>query len=340
MAFTEGQLVHADDLNNFSVTSVTTSGDVTVGDDLAVTDDATVGGDLTVTGSLSVGGQNVVGITKDTCCGRLTLTSGVPVTSADVTAAATLYWALYKGNEIALYNGTAWEAFSVAELSIASPASANQMYDVFVNYNAGTPVLAVTAWTNDTTRATALTTQDGILVKTGAAGQRYVGSVRTVSASQINDSIALRHVWNYYHRVEREMRVLEATNSWNYTLGYRQANGAATNQLDFVVGVSEDVVTAEILVTALATGQADATVAIGIDSTSVPAANCLRASSQPASTVGTPVCASLRAMSAVGRHTWVWLEAVPNPGGGVVVTWYGDNGATILQSGIHGTVLG
>src|SRR5688572_15972641 len=53
MAFSNGQLVNAADLNNFSVTTVTTSGSVTVGNDLAVTDDVTIGGDLQVTGTLS-----------------------------------------------------------------------------------------------------------------------------------------------------------------------------------------------------------------------------------------------------------------------------------------------
>jgi hypothetical protein len=56
--------VQAADLNNLSVTSVTTTGDVTVGDDLTVTDDAAITGDLAVTGSATVGTTcQVTGIT-------------------------------------------------------------------------------------------------------------------------------------------------------------------------------------------------------------------------------------------------------------------------------------
>jgi hypothetical protein len=153
VAFTNSQNVQANDLNNFSVTTVTTTGDITAGDDVIVTDDLSVGGDATITGSLTVGGANLVGLNKDTVCGRLSLTSGTPVTVSDVTAATTLYFALYGGNEIALYNGTNWQVFAISELSISIPATTNQMYDVFVNYNAGTPALAVTAWTNDTMSA-------------------------------------------------------------------------------------------------------------------------------------------------------------------------------------------
>ena len=40
--------------------------------------------------------------------GRLTLTSGTPVTTNDVTAATTIYYTPYKGNAIQLYNGTNW----------------------------------------------------------------------------------------------------------------------------------------------------------------------------------------------------------------------------------------
>ena len=49
---------------------------------------------------------------------RLTLTSGTPVTSADVTAATTVYSTPYKGGQIALYYSSTWTVYSNAEKSI------------------------------------------------------------------------------------------------------------------------------------------------------------------------------------------------------------------------------
>lgn len=271
--------------------------------------------------------------------GRLSLTTAVPVTTSDVTAAGTLYYVPYIHNQIQLYNGSAWVTYTFPELSIAVPAAANQVYDVFVYDNAGTRTLELLAWTNDTTRATALVRQDGRLCKTGALTRLYVGTVRTVSASQLNDSLALRHVWNYYNRTARPMRVTESTDSWAYNGVLRQARATATNQLDFVVGVQE--VEVEGYVIGNVSGNASsswATVSIGEDSTSAADAGVIAGSTLTINS-GFPYTpqAQLKKFTAVGRHTWVWLEAA----GAATTTWYGDNGGTQnLQSGIHGTIRG
>lgn len=272
--------------------------------------------------------------------GRLSLTSAVPITTADVTAAGTLYWALYQGNQIGLYSGSAWVLSTIAQLSIAVPAVANQVYDVFVDYNSGTPQLALTAWTNDTTRATALTTQDGVLVLTGTTTKRYVGTVRTVTASQLNDSFALRHVWNYYNRVPRVMRVTDTTDNWNYdSATLRQARATATNQLDVVIGVAEVELMASVIGHASHNvGNVGSSVSIGEDSTTTTMTGVLI----QRQTLGTAnavygLQAYVKCYPAVGRHTYVWLES----GGGATTTFYGDIGIpTLAQSGIHGEVDG
>lgn len=341
--FTNGQTVQAADLNNFNVTSVTTSGDVTVGDDLSVASDATVGGALSVTGALTVGGVPISStVSRDLCCGRLSLTSGSPVTNSDVSGATTLYWALYKGNQVALYSGSEWTLFALTELSIAVPATTAQMYDVFVNYNSGTPILSVTPWANDTTRATALTKQDGVYVKTGATGQRYVGSFRTTAVSgQTEDSFAKRYVWNYYHRQPREMRAVDATDSWNYTTAtWRQARATTTNQLEFVIGVAEVSLQAQVQGYALNSGGAStAAIAVGLDSTSAPTAGNI-GMSQFAGSASGPIAhhASLRVYPAVGYHFAAWLEISVTTSG--TTTWYGDNGTTTMQAGISGAIDG
>lgn len=253
--------------------------------------------------NLAIRGTGLIA-SQSTPCGRLSLTSGTPVTSADVTAAGTLYYALYKGNTIPLYNGTTWEVFTIAELSIAVPAVATQTYDVFVQYNSGTPQLALVAWTNDTTRATALTTQDGILVKTGATGDRYVGTVRTVTASQLNDSVTLRHVWNYYHRVPRSLVKSDSTVSWTYsTATIRQARADATNQIDVVVGVQEALL--DLTLTAHSDNSSNVSRASGIGEDSTTTFAIAAMSNYASITCQT---ARLAKMPAIGRHVYSWNE--------------------------------
>lgn len=273
--------------------------------------------------------------------GRLTLTSGTPVTTADVTAATTLYYALYKGDHISLFDGSAtWTTLAFTELSIAVPGTTSQMYDVWVYNNSGTAALELLAWTNDTTRATALTTQNGIYVKTGVTTRRYVGSFRTTTVSgQTEDSVAKRYVWNYYNRSERPMTRIETTDSWTYsTTSFQQANAAAANQLDCVIGVSEDQVEALVFAkssSSTATAR-NVTVGIGINSTTVSSATMFQngnASTLPSVIVN----AQWRGFLAVGRNTIVWLE---KGGGTDTQTWFGDGGGTNLQSGISGFLLG
>ncbi|MEK9810444.1 MAG: hypothetical protein VW362_08350 [Candidatus Nanopelagicales bacterium] len=273
--------------------------------------------------------------------GRLTLTSATPVTTADVTAATTLYWALYGGNRITLYTGSAWVTLTTAQLSIAVPATTSTMYDVFLDYNSGTPQLAVLAWTNDTTRATALTTQDGVYVKTGATTQRYVGSFRTTGVSgQTEDSAAKRYVWNYYNRKSRPMHVFDTTDSWTYTTAtWRQARASTANQLDFVIGVSEDRVQVSVLGAAYSTNAGvGVAIGIGLDSTSANDASSSRGLfNTPATNYTVTSTAFWRGFPGVGRHTLVWLEWSAATG---TTTWLGDDGGSLVQTGIQGEIEG
>jgi hypothetical protein len=78
--------------------------------------------------------------------GRLTLTSGTPVMSANVSAATTVYYTPYEGNYVPLYDGSSFVPTEFAELSQAttdatkSPAACVQdgNYDLFVWNDAGT----------------------------------------------------------------------------------------------------------------------------------------------------------------------------------------------------------
>lgn len=273
--------------------------------------------------------------------GRLSLTSGTFVTTADVTAATTLYYVPGVGGVINLYNGSVWVRDFCAQLSIAVPNAASQMYDVFCYDSNGTPTLELLAWTNDTTRATALTTQNGALVKSGDATRLYLGSFRTTTvAGQTEDSVTKRYVWNYYNRVARPMRVLESTNTWTYTTAtYRQANNNTANQLDFVVGVAETLLDARVEGLVGNDMGIAVAVSIGMDSTTTPATGVIgMTTGQIATALTMPILATLQSYPAVGRHVAVWLEWSTASG---TTTWAGDNNApSTAQAGIHGTIWG
>ncbi len=171
--------------------------------------------------------------------GRLTLESGEPISIADQLAKSTVYYTPYIHNGIALYNDTAskWQMFSLAEKSLdISAANANTNYDIFLDYNSGNPTLRSLAWTDASTRATALVRQDGVLVKSGAPAQRYLGTFRTTGAAgKTEDSLAKRFLWNMYNRVPRLGGIDEATSHTYNSSVWRQWNDTPT-LTEFVIG--------------------------------------------------------------------------------------------------------
>lgn len=271
---------------------------------------------------------------------RLTLTSGTPITTTDVTAATTIYAAPFRGKSIALFDGSSlWNVRQSAEFSIAlGTITSGRPYDVFCYDNAGVPTLEILAWTNTTTRATALTKQDGIYVKTGATTRRYLGTFYTASTTTTEDSEANRYLFNYYHQADRIQSVVDTTDSWTYTTAtWRQARGSAANQFNAVIGIAETLV--EIDVHGAFTNAAGAgavAVGVGVNSTSVNSAKTF-GGNQQLSNAGANIDAKYRGYPAVGLNTFAWLE-ISVAGG--TTTFYGDSGTTLMQTGMMGKFKG
>lgn len=80
--------------------------------------------------------------------GRLTLESNIPVPSKDQLAKTNIYWTPFRGNQISLYDGAAWNTRTFSELTLAlGTLSAGVNYDVFLYDNAGTVAFdTVVAW--------------------------------------------------------------------------------------------------------------------------------------------------------------------------------------------------
>ena len=274
--------------------------------------------------------------------GRLTLTTGTPVTTADVTAATTMYYSPYIGNKIALYDGSAtWAVYSFTELSLAlGTLTASLPYDVFAYNNAGTVTLEFLAWTNATTRATALTQQNGVYVKTGATTRRYLGTFYTTATTTTEDSARQRLVWNMYNRVTRQVKVFDATSNWTYaTATWRQARATATNQINLLAGIANEAVSLCVQVGWTSdTGLNQGAVSFGEDSTSTVATNATYVSSRNPSTNSlVPTLGFCTTIPAAGYHYYAWLEH----GGGqtAVGAFFGSYSAAggITTSGVLGT---
>lgn len=272
--------------------------------------------------------------------GRLTLSTGVPVLSSSVAAAGTLYYAPYVGGVLWLYDGSAgWDAVAFTELSVVlSGGTASRPHDVFVYNNAGTATLELTAWTNSTTRATALTTQDGLYVKSGATTRLYLGTIYLNASTQCDfilgaaasgGTAGVIGLWNMYQRGPWTTYVADTTDSWAYATGsWRAANNSSTMRTSFVCGLSEGVIQANYQAVSIHTGNAGR-VAIGYDSTTSPAGPMLPASTGDrtlADTVNSTVIYSLHAT--LGYHYLAPLEY-----GSANVTFYGDAGLSTFQSG-------
>jgi hypothetical protein len=288
----------------------------------------------------SAGGAGSVGASSGTNDFRLTLESGVPVSPTDQLAKTTLYLTPSgRGNRIDLFDAAgALTTIASAQVSIALPAVASQVYDVFAWNNAGVVTLELLAWTNDTTRATALTlATTGCYTKTGDLTRRYLGSVRTTTvAGQTEDSTGKRYVYNAANRAARVVRRLETAVSWAYTTAtYRQANANGANQVEIVQGLAEDAIALVVMATLANVTAAPGTagsVAIGEDSTTTPATGALYGvASSVANALAQPT-AALHTVPAVGRHTYVWLEFSAATGAS---TWFGANVPNV-QSGIAG----
>jgi len=268
---------------------------------------------------------------------RLTLTTGTPVTTSDVTAASTLYLTPYLSQQIALFDGTDWWEYQTTEISLSlSSLTSGKNYDVFAYWTGSVVALELSAaWSTDTARTDALTTQDGVLVKSGVTTRRYLGTIRTTSTTTTEDSYAKRFVWNYYNRTRRPMKVIESANSWTYSGVARPYNNNTANAIAYVCG--------EIIhVHASARGMAfytaanwGAAVDIGVDSTSTGSAITKTGGYTLASAYNWPE-AEYHGAPGLGYHNLTMLERSGNS-----VNFYGDNNdPTYFQAGIIGTVFG
>lgn len=136
--------------------------------------------------------------------GRLTLESGVPISTSDQTAKTTLYFTPYLGNRIGLKSGSSWDLYSFTEKSLPlSGYIKGVVYDIFGYLSSGALALESLAWK-----------------KVTASNSPTSGSAKTINVSDTGDLA-----------VGREVTIKDGSNSEITTITALVANTSITVDL-------------------------------------------------------------------------------------------------------------
>lgn len=193
------------------------------------------------------------GMSGDTSGFRLTLTSGVPVSTGNFSQ--TLYFSPFTHNQIVLYDGAKWNTYKSNEISITNNGLlVDELYDVFAFLNTDAQQVALefsAAWTTRLTRFDTVIRKDGLFVKAANPTRRLVGTVRHQlgDANGFVDEELRRFVWNADNRVDRPLLCMPIASSWTYSgAAWRAANGGASYSVcSYVDGAGEDLVSALVI---------------------------------------------------------------------------------------------
>lgn len=318
---------------------------------------AGVPGGATGTVQYNAGGGTFAGINASFHPqGRLTLTSGSPVMTTNVTATSAIYYGTFIGNLLPIGG----QLYTIPNdqiqctLDTTNHANAN-LYDLFCMISTGAVTMVTgPAWTNTTTRATAITLYSGVwtngatITSAYNAGLAhtlvtnagtYVGTVYTTASGQTGMAINPTAVsggtgnvlglFNGYNRVSISAVCRDSASSWTYaSTTWRAAHGSVNNRITWVDGLAQ----IPVLATYGDTFQTDATAfclpSIGIllnASTGTPDQVAGLYSLTAGSVVVGAANATMGYQPALGLRFVQAMEATLNTGTG---TYFGIPGAT------------
>jgi len=220
--------------------------------------------------------------------GRLSLLAADPENvDGATTLQQTLYFLPYLGNKVDLLddkdnpgNTHAWRVCVIPETGVQGDLSvldADTVYDVFLYWDITTwnvyngIVMEFVEWTDDTTRAQAITRIDGVLGYSPAssATRRYVGTIKTGTDEEeevgVYDHLAARTLWNYQNQVPKPMSVNDQNNHTYTTATWRYWNDNSDNKLEFVLGLNRVIQPYCIFETEVNTATIRTCLGIGLD---------------------------------------------------------------------------
>lgn len=205
--------------------------------------------------------------------GRLTLATDTPVLITDQTAKGTVYYALYLHDFVPVWNGVFWANNQITELSLVLDSDSGhtgyhqggKLFDFFRAYVSGTYYFGTgPAWTDNSTRASALSRKNGILTNSGTMTLRHgssSGNTVSVPANQgtflgtmyctadgqtemvfkpapAANPVAVLGLYNAYNQVDCRSMVRDGSSTWTYSsFDWRIANGSG-NQIVVVCGLN------------------------------------------------------------------------------------------------------
>lgn len=168
--------------------------------------------------------------------GRLSLTSGNPLPTADASG-STVYYVPFISNVISLYaTAYGWINRQFSEISVSIPVVASTPYDVFAYWDGDSVALAAVAWASAAARASAVSLQNGFWVLTSDKSYRLLGTVATDASGTVQDTTLQRFVWNLHNQAARALIVSDTTDHVYNVSTWRFWNNDLNNHCDFVLG--------------------------------------------------------------------------------------------------------
>jgi hypothetical protein len=295
---------------------------------------------------------------------RLTLSSGVALTTSDIAGATAIYLTPAGGSVLPIYDGTKWHGYFSGEVSIAlDPTSghtgyhaAGSTFDCFAIDNGGTIQLATgPAWATVSSRGTGSGTTElenfggrwvnknalvnarfgsasGNTVAVAARCATYVGSFFATAAGQATDTRQSRLLYNACLPAKRSLFRIEPTANWSYgSAAYRVANGNLSNFVQFLVGLvgpTVDLQYSTLVQAGAANVQVQISIGIGVPT---PDLEQSLATISAASAFLPMKLSKTHTPAGLGPITYYMLES----GGGTgAQSWSGSNAYTYLSGSV------
>jgi hypothetical protein len=289
----------------------------------------------------------------------LTLQQDVPIPTADIAGAATVWMGALGINALPIYS-VASSAFiartfgTSVSLTLNNPNhAANTNYDVFAIWSGGNVILVTApAWANTTNRtfgiqllqgrvvnATAFTGRNGATTYTvGQYEATLIGTIRTTSAGMTEDSRKRRFVSQALNPFVKAIGWEFTDTTWSYnSTTFRQVNGNSFHQVEVIQSLAGRLI--DVTYNGCAFNNTVVLgVGIGIDATNQD--NCtMKMQINPGATTSYPEPGWARYAGGVplGYHYYAALEN--GSGSAYVPTWQGAFTNSRMKLGMHGFVL-
>jgi len=275
--------------------------------------------------------------------GRLTLATGNPTPSSDITAATTLYYTPYNGDLVSLWNsaGSRWDVHQFTERSLSlSGLAANANYDIFLWNNGGTLTLQAVGWSNSgagtSTRASAISRRNGVWVKT-SDDRRYLGTIRTTGvAGRCEASSQFLGISNVQNREER---ILQLNRTTDYTYGlngvWRNSGGDSLIRFNLISALPQVVNCISVQTAYVQSGLNEASTSVALNSSAPYLTRVLAADGMSLAGDGHGVFGFASLEIGAGFNFLQQVERAEN----AAVQFVGIIGASGNSSGLQGRLL-